>query len=315
MYQNLENYLSEIGHYLAVKEDANEILAEIKSHILDKTESEFGTITEEGISKIISGYGKPRQVAAKYLEGSEIISPTFKRHLFLYTEILFAFHFALSLFAFLFHFDMVGFPFLYIPDMDIWQFLYYIPMAYIYDLGLVGIFLYLVTQKKKDIRLPWPKLFARAGSAKDMKKPNVFVMVLLMLVFSLFLYFFVRTGTMFFTSMNDPGNPVPLFGPNASMYYSILFLAMILCEVIGYAVRYINRSRWIDLIKNSAILVLLQFVWNSPIKPDYAQIPGFDLHNMAVTFVVIITAIVVFKFLKSLILTISGQFTGERGRL
>jgi hypothetical protein len=311
MYQNLENYLTEISHYLAVKEEADEILAEIKSHILDKTESKFGTITVEGIDKIISRYGNPQQVAAKYLEGSEIISPTFKRHLFLYTGILFACHFALTLFAFLFNFSMVGFPFLYIPDMNIGQLIYYIPMAFIYDLGLVGIFLYLVTQKKRDIRLPWPKLVAKAESAKEMKKPKILFMVLLIVVFSYFLYLFVRLGTMFVASINYPGNWVPLLGPNASLYYSLLFLAMIACEVIGYAVRFINRSRWIDLIKNSAILILLQFVLNSPVKADFTQIPGLNLSNIATTFVVIITIVVAFKFLKSLILIVAKPFTNK----
>ena len=163
MYQNLENYLQEINHYLAVKDGAEEILAEIKSHILEKTEAEFETITEGGISKIISGYGKPQQVAAKYLEGYEIISPTFKRHLFLYTGILFACHLTLALAAFLFHFNMIVFPFLFIPDMDVWQFMFYIPMTIIYDLGLVALFLYIVTQKSKDARLPWPALSQYSG--------------------------------------------------------------------------------------------------------------------------------------------------------
>ena len=112
MFQNLENYLDEISHYLPVKDGIEEILAEIKSHILEKTEAEYKTITEDTVGKTISAYGKPQQVAAKYLEGIEIISPTFKRHLFLYTGILFACHFGLTLVAFLFHFSMVGFPFL-----------------------------------------------------------------------------------------------------------------------------------------------------------------------------------------------------------
>jgi hypothetical protein len=311
MYQNLENYLREISHYLAVKDDAEEILAEIKSHILEKTEAEFKTITEDGISKIIAGYGKPQQVAAKYLEGFEIISPTFKRHIFLYTGILFACHFGLTLIAFLFHFSMVGFPFLYIPNMDTWQFMYYVPMIFIYDLGLVVIFLYLVTQKNKDARLPWPKLFAKGESLKEMKKPNIFFMALLIFIFAIFLSLFVRFDTIFFASMNDSRNPVPLFGRNASLYYSLLFLAMIGCEVIGYTARFISRSRWPDLIKNSAILILLQFVWNSPVKADFMKIPGVDLNTIAIIFVLIITIVAIFKFIKSLILVVTKQFTNR----
>jgi len=302
MFQNLENYLDEINHYLAVSSDAKEILAEIKSHILEKTEAEYKTITEDTVNKIIAGYGKPQQVAAKYLEGFEIISPTFKRHLFLYTGILFACHFGLTLVAFLFQFSMVGFPFLYIPDMNIWQFIFYVPMAFIYDIGLVAIFLYLMTQKKKEIRMPWPRLFA-----KEMKKPKIIFMILLIFVF--FLFTFLKFGTIFFASMNDPSNPTPMFDRSASLYYSLLFLALIACEVIGYALRFVNRSRWLNLIKNFVILILLQFVWNSPVKAEFVKIPGIDLKNNAIALVLIITIVVAFKFLRSLISVGIQQFT------
>lgn len=312
MYQNLENYLQEISYYLAVKDGAEEILAEIKSHILEKTEAEFETITEGGISKIISGYGKPQLVAAKYLEGYEIISPTFKRHLFLYTRILFACHFALALAAFLFHFNMVVFPFLFVPDMDTWQFIFYVPMAFIYDLGLVALFLYGVTQKRKDARLPWPKHFSKMEAAKEMRKPNILFMAFLILVFSLFLCSLTRFGTMFFASMNDPAHPVPMFGRAASLYYSLLFLAMLGCEVIGYAARFVSWTCWPDLIKNFVILILLQFVWNSPVKADFAKIPGVDLNAIMMTCVLIFTLVIVLKFMKSLIFVITKQFSGKR---
>lgn len=309
MFQNLENYLDEISHYLPVKDGIEEILAEIKSHILEKTETEYKTITEDTVGKTISAYGTPQQVAAKYIEGIEIISPAFKRHLFLYTGILFTCHFGLTLVAFLFHFSMVGFPFFYIPDMNIWQFIFYVPMAFIYDLGLVVIFLYFVTQKKKEIRMPWPSLLGKRVLVKDMKKPRIIFMVLLIFTFIFFLSTFLKFGTIFFASMNDPSNPTPMFDRIASLYYSLLFLAMITCEVIGYAVRFISRSRWLDLIKNFVILILLQFVWNSPVKADFAKIPGIDLNNIMTAFVLIITIVVAFKFLRSLIAVSMQQFT------
>jgi len=38
MHEKLEKYLEEIGHYLAVNKEKEEILIEIKSHVLEKTE-------------------------------------------------------------------------------------------------------------------------------------------------------------------------------------------------------------------------------------------------------------------------------------
>ena len=207
---------------------------------------------------------------------------------------------------------MIVFPFLFIPDMDVWQFMFYIPMTIIYDLGLVALFLYIVTQKSKDARLPWPNLFSKIDAAKEMRKPNILFMVFLIFMFSLFLYSLMRFGTMFFASMNDPAHPVPMFGRAASLYYSILFLAMIGCEVIGYAERFINRTHWPDLMKNFAIMILLQFVWNSPVKADFAKIPGVDLNTITMTCVLIFTLVIVLKVMKSLVFVITKQFSGKR---
>jgi MFS family permease len=307
MYQNLENYLQEISHYLAVKDSSSDILSEIRSHILEKTEEKFGKLTEEGVAKIIFTYGRPQQVAAKYIEDVEIISPTLKRHLFLYTGILFLFHSVMSIFAYLTNISMLSFPFLYIPQMDGWQITFYLPMAFVYDLGLVVFFLYLITQRKKETRLPWPKLFSLQTSKTELKRPKIVFLIFRILVFSSFLYLFIQHGAIFFASMNDPNNPIPLMDPSALSYYSILFLTIIGCEVIGYAVRFINRSRWLDLINTSVVLFLLQFVWNSPVKADFAKIQELDLKNIAFIFILFVTVVAVFRFLRSLILFITNS--------
>ena len=93
MYKNLDNYLQEIDHYLAVDKGGEEILSEIRSHIIEKTEHEFGEVNDQTLDKTISGYGSPRSIAEKYLEDFQIISPSFKKHLFRYTWLVFACHF------------------------------------------------------------------------------------------------------------------------------------------------------------------------------------------------------------------------------
>ncbi|MGD0338952.1 MAG: hypothetical protein ABSB78_09200 [Bacteroidota bacterium] len=301
MYQNLEDYLREIGHHLAVRDGADDILSEIKSHILEKAEVEFGRVTEETVGKIISTYGRPQQVAAKYIEGVEIISPIFKRYLFLYTGILFLCHSTMALFAYLTNISMLSFPFLYIPKMDGWQIIFYLPTAFVYDIGLVIIFLYFVTQSKKEIRIPWPKFFSLPASRKKLKTPKVAFLVFLILVFGSFLYFFIRHGTIFFASMNDAAHPIPMFGPSASFYYSALFLAMLVCEVVGYAARFISQSRWIELIKTAIILLLLQFVWNSPVGADFTKIPGLNIEQAMTAFLLVFTVLIAFRFLKNII--------------
>jgi hypothetical protein len=312
MHQNLENYLSEIGHYLAVKDGAQEILAEIRSHILEKTEGEFGTITDDTVAKTISKYGKPQHIAAKYLEGVEIISPIFKRYLFHYTAILFSFHVVLIVAACLLHRSMVAFPFLYIPAMNVWRATMYIPTTYFCDFGLVTMFLYFVTQRKKELRLPWPRLIAGRSFGMEVNKPKISSLAFLLLVFAVLLYALLRFGTFFFASLNSPAHPVPLFGPAASLYFSTLFLVILGCEIIGYAARFTSRSRWVDLMKNFMILILLQFVWNSPMKADFVELPGIDLKNATMIFVVIFSLAYVFKFLRSLIFISTKQLAAKR---
>lgn len=51
MHEKLRKYLEEISRYLAAVSDKEEILNEIKSHILEKAEQEFGEINEEAVER------------------------------------------------------------------------------------------------------------------------------------------------------------------------------------------------------------------------------------------------------------------------
>jgi hypothetical protein len=153
MFERLESYLEEFSHYLGTTKEKQEILTEIKSHIMEKAEQEFGEVTQENLDRIIDDYGSPRQVAEKYIEDDQFISSAFKGYLIRYTGILFAVHFGLILVAFFLKTNsMAVFPFFFIPEFDSFQSLFYLPMAFVYDLGLVGIILYFVTQSRKDIK-------------------------------------------------------------------------------------------------------------------------------------------------------------------
>ncbi len=169
MSDKLEAYLEEIGHYLAVAEGREEILSEIRSHILEKAETESGGTTDEALDKIIAAYGPARRVAEKYLDGRPIIAPAYKRFLFRYTSILFAYHTLLTVAAVVFREDFIFFPFLFIPRLGVIDALMYLPTAFLADLGVVSLILYFVTQRGKDVRLPWPKF---GVDLDEVKKPS-----------------------------------------------------------------------------------------------------------------------------------------------
>jgi len=279
MYKKLEDYLKEIGHYLVVKEGRDEILSEIKSHILEKTAQEFGKVSEETLEKIIANYGNPKKVAGQYLEGEEIISPFFKKYLFLYTGILFVFHLGLTLLSFIFGWSIVIFPFFYIPRMENLWALCYLPMALVYDFGLVCLFFYLVTQAKIEIRLPWPKIKWRLPKAPEKKwiQPKIIFLVLMLAGFSIIVYAYLKYHTLFFMSLDFRNQAESLLNPEASRWYSLFLITIIACEIIVYGLRFFTQSEWIPLLKNAFYLVLVWIIMNNPIEDALIRLQSPDL--------------------------------------
>jgi hypothetical protein len=299
MYESLERYIEEINRYLAVERGGKEILAEIRSHILEKAADESGDVTEEALRRAIVEYGRPREVAEKYMEGSEIISPTFKKHLFRYTWILFAFHSMLTAAAVFFHASIIAFPFFFIPKMSALWGLVYLPMALVYDFGLVALVLYLVTQKKKDARLPWPR-FLRVDPAKlRLGRPKVGALVIHLAYFAAILYVVIRFHTILFYTINF-SKPESFLAPVPALFYSILFVAAIGCHAVAYAIRFLFNSAWVYLVRDVVILILLWIIWNCPINPQIMDVPGFNLRIAAGAFVLILALFAAARLLRNI---------------
>lgn len=303
MSEKLENYLEEISRYLGTSKEKREILQEIKSHIMEKAEQEFGVMARENLDRIIGLFGTPQQVAAKYMEDQQIIAPTFKGYLLRYTIILFAVHLAFTVFAMILKIQMLVFPFFYIPKMDNVQALFYLPMTFIYDLGLVGIILYFVTQSRKEIRLPWPriKLNWQKMADKQKEKPKVIFFFLALLGYAALVYFYMRFGTLFFKSLN-PGEIVSLFAAEASRWYSMALLSLLGVGLLAYLVKFFARSEWINLLRSACQLVILGIVINRPVENAMGEFLYFDILLIADLVVLVIAILLAADFLKSLII-------------
>jgi len=299
MHENLEKYLVEISHYLSVRQGADEIIAEIRSHILEKAERESSGAAPAAIDRAIAAYGSPRDVAAKYLDGEEIISPTLKKHLFRYTTILFAIHFALTALAVFFRVSIVAIPFFFIPQMSVGWAIPYLLMALMYDFGVVALILYLVTQRKEGLRLPWFGVRLAPRGESGLKKPKAAVLVMLLAILGALLFIFIKYHTIFFYSING-SRPQPLFEPAASAYFSILFLAALACDIIGYWVRFLFNSAWVTLAQNTVVLLILWIAWNSPIEPEFVSATGADLNLVGGGFVLILIVLNALRWLRSI---------------
>jgi hypothetical protein len=297
MFESLETYLQEIGRYLPVKGGGNEIIAEIRSHILEKAERGPGGATEESVREVIASYGRPQDVAAQYVEGNGIIAPVFRRHLFRYTWILFAVHTALTAIAIWFHASILMFPFFFIPRMHAWTALVYLPMAWLADFGLVAFTLFVVTQRNGSPSLPWLRIFR----SSPMRQPRPRVLVTLLVVLVVFVALFIRYRTIFFYSANlRPFES--LMDPTASMVISIMFIAAILCHVVAYAVRFVVNSAWVQLAKNTIILLILWSIWNVPVTVRFKEVPGIDLRILGGVFVIVLIANRAVHLIRSLFL-------------
>ena len=303
MYGKLEKYLEEIGHYLAASKEKEEILTEIKSHILEKTEQEFGETTEEALARVIQAYGSPRQVAEKYMEGHQIIAPGFKGHLIRYTAILFSFHFILILLSLILKTSMTVLPFFYIPRIDSFQALFYLPMAFIYDLGLAGIILYFATQSQKDIRLPWPKfkLNWQKMIEKRQAKSKAIPLIFMSLGYAALVWIYLRYGAFFFKTI-DFQRAQPLLTPIASKWYSLALLALLGIGLAAYTLKFFITSEWVNLLRSGCQLVILGIVINRPLDNPFVEFIYLDLQITANIIIAIVSVLIAIDFLKSLII-------------
>jgi len=312
-YKILEDYIKEIDHYLVIKEGRNEILNEIKSHILEKTESESGEINDNALKAIIENYGSPKMVAEKYMEDYQIISPVYKKYLFLYTGLLFVIHYGLILLSAFSNYEMVLFPFFYIPIMGthspVWnQLILYIPMTFFYDFGLVCLFLYFVTQNKNKIKLPWFEinlnwLIEVPEKAEEPKKHILGVMIL---GFAAVLFVYLRYNTLFFLTVGGE-KTASAFNSAASKWLSFSVIFIYLLEILHYTSRFFSKSAWVKLIKDGIILIILWLIINYPIEEALVDFPYLNLSTI-ITFALLFLSIMAsINFIKSLIEVIDSR--------
>jgi hypothetical protein len=302
MSNKLETYIEEISHFLSGREERDEILSEIRSHILEKATAEHGETGDAAIDKAIAAYGTPRKVAEKYLDGRPIIAPAYKRYLFRYATLLFSVHALLTVIAVVFKEDFIFFPFLFMPRLGVIEALMYLPTAFLTDLGVVTLVLYFITQSGKDIRLPWPKLAVDLDEVKPPTKDfwvsrvSTAVGAVIMLAITDFaLYLFAKHHTIFFVNL-DFANPRPLFTPGAGRRLSMIVIAMFAASTLALLIKLFTRSRCVDAVSNVVSLALIGLLLRQPFDNLFAvSIPERFLPKIkfGVKFVLLFIALLV----------------------
>jgi len=175
------------------------------------------------------------------------------------------------------------------------EFFFFLPTAFVFDLGLVGIFLYFVTQNQKISSLPWPKIVNRVRTPLEPKKPKIIYLLLQLVAFGLLLYAFLRYQTIFFVLKFKTLES--LLNPEASIFYSLMFLFILVCQVISYAVRFFKNSYWVLFTKNAIVLLLFYVIWNEPVEATFEDVSRVDV----IGFLLLLTGLTVLQFVKSLL--------------
>lgn len=271
MFERLESYLAEIGHFLSGREEREEILSEIRSHVLEKTELEYGAVTDESLKKTIEAYGPARQVASRYVAESPIIAPVYKRFLFRYTAFLFACHVLFTLAAVVFRESFIMFPFLFVPRMGPFEAVLYLPTAFLFDLGVVTLVLYFITRSGKEIRLPWPRFSVDIDELKTPRRKVLSILgaVVMSALAGFAAYIFVTCRTIFLLSLNF-SEPRPLFIPEVGYRISLIVVAMFVAGALAAIVRVFTGSRWVDVASNGLSLALIGLLLRQPFDAPFA---------------------------------------------
>ena len=305
MFKILDEYIEDIGHYLIVNRGRQDILEEIRSHIQERMEQEHGDPEDQTLRRLIKEYGSPREVADRYNEENQIIAPSFKRYLIRYTLFLFAIHTLLTIAAVLTRSSWVFVPFFVIPRMGPLTALIYIPMSFVYDAGLVGIILYLITQKgDKNLRLPWLNMRWDRLAGRPIPKARSGAVVLLTVALILAVFGFIKQNTLFVYSL-DFKEPVSFLNPEASRLFSLVVICLIAFELLTQLLRFVSESPWLDIINNAVWLGSAWWLVNFPDRDLFVRDVSQSLQNifksMGITILVVIAVFSTWGFVKAIL--------------
>ena len=276
MSDKLEAYLEEISHFLSGRAEREEILSEIRCHIMEKAAEGPGEFTDAAIERAIAAFGPARKVAEKYIDGRPIIATAYKRHLFRYTTFLFAIHAALTVLAVVLKKEFVLFPFLFMPRLGVIEVLMYLPTAFLADLAIVAVFLYFITQSGKDVKLPWPRFGVDLDEVKLPAKrfwagriATAVGAVIMLAITDFSLYLFAKYQTIFFANL-DWSDPRPLFTPDAGRRLSMVVIAMFATSTMTLLAKLFTRSRWVDIVSDAISLGLIGLILRQPFENLFA---------------------------------------------
>jgi hypothetical protein len=299
MNKYLKEYLDNIDSFIFGKTSAErkEILAEIESYVLNNAERNYGNQDEESIRKAISDFGKPEEVAEKYVVEEQIIAPIFKNYLFMYSFIVFSVHMGLLIVGMIagntvMNRDINSF----IPLLE---FFGRLPVTFIFDFGVVTLILMLLTRHRKKLRLPYlGGFFKKRTKKKSATKKGLVIGLIFSIIGTFALLFAFIYGPVFISTTPD----TVISNDIINMLKTAFFIGFVLMSINTATIvfNFLFQSRLTDIISGIVVLgILYTIAYPSNLKKfgDFINVQ-MTVESYAVLkgIIILITMLTVFIF-------------------
>lgn len=299
MSKYLKEYLDNIDSFIFGKTSAErkEILAEIESYVLNNAERDYGNQDEESIRKAISDFGKPEEVAEKYVAEEQIIAPIFKNYLFMYSFIVFSVHMGLLIVG------MIAGNTVTNNDINsfipLLEFFGRLPVTFIFDFGVVTLVLMILTRHRKNVRLPYLGGFLKKrAKKKSTTKKGLMIGLIFSIIGTFALLFAFIYGPVFISTTPD----TVISNDIINMLKTAFFIGFVLMSINTATIvfNFIFQSRLTDIISGIVVLGILYTVaYPSNLKKfsDFINIQmTVEAYAVLKGIIILITLLTVFIF-------------------
>ncbi|MDK2950963.1 MAG: hypothetical protein PWQ77_628 [Kosmotogales bacterium] len=300
MSKYLKEYLDNIDSFIFGKTSAErkEILAEIESYVLNNAERDYGNQDEESIRKAINDFGKPEEVAEKYVAEEQIIAPIFKNYLFMYSFIVFSVHMGLLIVGMIAGNTVINRDInSFIPLLE---FFGRLPVTFIFDFGVVTLIFMILTRHRKKLRLPYLGGFLkRRAKKKSATKKGLMIELIFSIIGTFALLFAFIYGPVFISTTPD----ATVISSNIiNMLKTAFFIGFVLMSINTATIvfNFLFQSRLTDIISGIVVLgILYTIAYPNNLKKfsDFINIQmTVEAYDILKGIIILITLLTVFIF-------------------
>lgn len=259
MNRKIEEYLAEVSHYISDTKAADDIIKEVRSHIIDRAQEEFGDTGDESLEKILSKLEEPRQMAEKYSQGQDIIAPYYRKHVIVYTAFLFFINLGVSVASIVLGKGIHMVPFMQVASGDFLTFLGGLPVTFFFYFGIVCMFFMIIT-KYKTVKPAWLGS-ALEGAGKDFGKPTMLGLAGRMIAFTVLAVLFMFQDELV-RVITEAVPEIMVFALPDILVNAFIALAGI--DLIIYVLRYLANTPVLEAMGAAFKLIVMAYIVRMP---------------------------------------------------